>query len=91
MMGNSQAVFIPSPTAQRRPLHGTLLIRARYIRCPNVNPHEPVGGKQILCIVGTDCCLDGHGEVEDEPNEKYVLSLKLDRNLDPTEMHFRSG
>ena len=44
-----------------------------------------------MCIVGTDCCLDGPGEVEDEPNEKYVLSLKLDRNLDPKEMHFRSG
>ena len=44
-----------------------------------------------MCIVGTDCCLDGPGEVEDEPKEKYVLSLKLDRNLDPKEMHFRSG
>ena len=44
-----------------------------------------------MCIVGTDFCLDGPGEVEDEPDEKYVRSLKLDRNLDQKEMHFRSG
>ena len=44
-----------------------------------MKPYGPVGGKEILCIVVSDCRLDGPGEVDDEINEKYACSFKHDR------------
>ena len=56
-----------------------------------MKPYGPVGGKEILCIVVSDCRLDGPGEVGDEVNEEYVCSFKPDRNFDPKEMYLTSG
>ena len=59
-METSKGVLILSPT---------LLIRTRCVRCRKVNPYEPVGGKEILCIVG------GGGTMKSMRNMFLRLSL----------------